>query len=72
MENQIERYCYWLGVACAVIALLLRAANALGLMGDFGTRGASVGYMSFLKGAVLFLLVAIATANHQWASKRNP
>lgn len=71
MENQIERYCYWLGVVCAVIAVILRAADALGFMGSFVTRGSSVGYMSFLKGALLFLLVAIATSNHRWAGK-NP
>ena len=71
MENQIERYCYWLGVVCAVIALLLRAADALGFAGGMQTRGGSVGYMSFLKGALLFLVVAIATANHRWAGK-NP
>jgi uncharacterized membrane protein YhaH (DUF805 family) len=70
MESQIERYSYWLGVVCVVIAVVLRAADAMG-MGAFATRGANIGYMSFLKGALLFLLVAIATANHRWAGK-NP
>ena len=69
METHIERYGYWLGVACVVIAVLLRAANILGMMGDVGTKGAPVGYMSFIKAAVLLLLVATATSVRRLASK---
>lgn len=72
MENLIERYSYWLGVVCVVIAVLLRAANALGILHEIGTRGTAMSYMSFLKGALLFLLVAIATANHKLMNRSNP
>ena len=69
MENYIERYSYWLGVACVVIAVVLRAANTLGWIGDVATKGAPVGYMSFVKAGLLLLLVAIATSARRLASK---
>lgn len=66
MEKQIARWSYWLGVASVLLAVVFRLLNAVGFMGDIGTRGSSVGYMSFTKGAVIFLLTAIATANYTW------
>lgn len=64
MEKIIVRWSYWLGVACVVVALLMRTANAAGLMTVVDTRGMYIGYMSFFKGAILFLLTAVATSSY--------
>ena len=69
MEKQVIRWSYLLGVICVVLAVLFRAANAMGWMGDIHTAGSSIGYMSFLKGAVLFLLTSIATSGYLSAQK---
>lgn len=64
MERQISRYSYWLGMACVPIALIMRGLSILGVwMPSNATPGVTIGYMSFYKGALLFLVVAIAAAN---------
>lgn len=68
MKNHILTWSYRLGLASAVIALALRALNALGLwLPRVLTQGVTIWYMSFFKGALLFLLISIATANYAWA-----
>jgi len=59
MEKHLARWTYWLGIACAVIALIIRGFEALGLYLDF--PGVNLGYMSFYKASFLLLAVAIAT-----------
>jgi len=66
MEKQIANWSYWLGLASAVIALLLRACNALGILVPHAVvQGQTVWYMSFYKGALLFFLIAIASSLKQ-------
>ncbi len=68
MEKHIITWSYWLGMASAVIALALRSLNAFGLLvPQVVAQGQTIWYMSFFKGALLFFLVAIATANYNWA-----
>lgn len=67
MEKLVCMCCYWLGLACAAIALVMRGANALGL-----APGVTGGYMTFFKGAALFLLLTIAAANFAWSKTQNP
>ncbi len=68
MEKHILAWSYWLGLASAVIALGLRSLNAVGLLlPTVVTQGRTLWYMSFFKGALLFLLISIATANYSWA-----
>ncbi len=63
MEKYILRWSYWLGLGCFLIGLLWKAIVVLGLRpGGFRT----LTYMSFYKGGVLFLLVAIATTCYAW------
>jgi hypothetical protein len=50
-----------LGLACAVIALIIRGLHAVGVFLDF-LPGSNLGYMSFYKASFLLLAVAIATA----------
>ena len=59
MEKHLTKWTYWLGIACAVIALIIRGFQAVGLYLDF--PGVNLGYMSFYKASFLLLAVAIAT-----------
>jgi hypothetical protein len=63
MEKQLSNVGYWLGLICTVVALVLRALAALHL---YATANAPTGehaisYISFLRGAVLFFLLSIAS-----------
>ena len=64
MERQFSAVCYWLGLISAALALIFRALAALNIipphMGAPG--GLALSYLSFMHGAELFLLVAIASA----------
>ena len=63
MEKQIIRWTYWLGVLSAVVAMVWRALNTLGIgVPLMLTPGTTIWYLSFYKAALLFLLVSIATA----------
>jgi hypothetical protein len=67
MEKQIVTWCYWLGLANAVMALVLRSLNAAGLLlNQVVKQGQTIWYMSFYKAALLFFLVAVATASYTW------
>jgi hypothetical protein len=66
MEKMVSQLSYWLGLACVAIALVMRGFNALGVwMPGTVIEGVTIWYMSFYKGALLFLLVSIA-ANSEW------
>ncbi len=65
MKKQIVTWSYWLGLLSSLIALGLRSLNAFGLMTpEVVKQGQTVWYMSFYKGALLFFLIAIATASY--------
>jgi hypothetical protein len=67
MEKHIITYSYWLGVLSVLLALLTRGLNILGVsLATISTRGNSIGYRTFLDGAQLFFLTAIATASYVW------
>jgi hypothetical protein len=63
MEKQLALLGYWLGLICTVLALIFRMFTALQMILPFlGLPGGSaISYMSFLHGAVLFFLLAIAS-----------
>jgi hypothetical protein len=65
MEKNILKYSYWLGVLCVVIALVWRAATLAGFLHISTTPVYSLTYMSFLKGALVFLLTTVATGAYQ-------
>ncbi len=69
MEKKILVYSYWLGMLCVVMALVWRAASMLGYFGEPLIRSLSLSYTSFFKGAVLFLLVTVATYAYQAANR---
>ncbi len=63
MNKHIDTWSYWLGLVSAVIALTMRAFNALGvLLPGTVVQGTTIWYMSFYKAALLFFLINIATA----------
>jgi hypothetical protein len=70
MERKILQYSYWLGVVCVVVAIVWRGCNALGFFLANVVPGITVSYQSFLKGAVLLLLTAIATQAYSAGSRQ--
>jgi hypothetical protein len=65
VEKQIVTVSYWLGLLSALIALALRALNLFGVLTPTVVQqGRTLWYMSFYKGALLFFLIAIATASY--------
>ena len=65
MEKQIVTVSYWLGLLSALIALVLRTLNVFGILSPAVVQqGKTLWYMSFYKGALLFFLIAIATASY--------
>jgi len=65
VHRQIVSLSYWLGLLSSLIALGLRTLNALGIMTPTAVKpGITIWYMSFFKGALLFFLIAIATASY--------
>ncbi len=73
MEKHIITWSYWLGLASAVAALVMRAFNAFGFwLPKTMAQGRTLWYMSFYKGAFLLFLIAIATANYTWARSQKP
>jgi hypothetical protein len=62
---------YWLGVVCSVIAVVARICNALGIVFvHILTKGNSIDIRSFLDAGLLFLFIAIASANFEWLQSR--
>jgi len=69
MEKKILQYSYWLGVVSVVIAIVWRAVNALGYGFTAYSQTTGINYMSFYKGALLLLLVCVATGAYSLAGK---
>ncbi len=67
MEKHIVKWSFWLGLACAVIAFVIRGLNAVGLFVPDLLPGANISYMGFYKAALLLLAVAIGGAGTMWA-----
>jgi hypothetical protein len=73
MEKILIKVSYWLGVVCVALAMLSKALNAIGVdFAQFNTRGNEIGYRSFVVGAGVFLLLAVATESYDAFNKRNP
>jgi hypothetical protein len=69
MEKHLATAAYWLGVISTLLALIMRA---LALFGAFTFSGAVVGgrnplsFRTFLEGAILFFVMAIASTAITW------
>ena len=63
MEKQISIWSYWLGLACALLTIVLRGLASFGIYPDLvPAAGAQVSYNTFLRGAILFLLISMASS----------
>ncbi|MGH9744677.1 MAG: hypothetical protein ACRD59_01030 [Candidatus Acidiferrales bacterium] len=72
MEKQIMRLSYGLCLLCAVLAVVTRCLQALNLYAAlFAGRPYSIGYHSFLDGAILFFMTTVATACFVWVKKES-
>ncbi len=71
MLQYAVRWSYWLGIVCAVVTLVWRGLHALGVPDRMVySIDRSVGYLGFLNGAFLFLLIAAATAGYLWVNEK--
>jgi hypothetical protein len=62
---------YWLGVVCALVSVVGRMCDALGIAFlHIMTRGNTIDIRSFLDAGLLFLFIAIASANYEWMQSR--
>jgi hypothetical protein len=71
MEKYIIPWSYRLGIACFAVAILWGVLYAVRISPGYIGYG-NVGYMSFYKGGILFLLVTIASANCAWFASQKP
>jgi hypothetical protein len=72
MEKQLSTVAYWIGVISTVLALITRL---LAVMGVFALPDATLGknpisYRSFLDGAMLFFVMAIASSVAMWVKQQ--
>ncbi len=72
MEKDLGIVAYWLGIVCTVIALITRGLAMLGfwattLSGVTSSGRVVLSYKSFLDAALLFFVMAIASAVAMWA-----
>jgi hypothetical protein len=73
MEKLIARCCYWLGIACLVIAVIWRIVNVFrSWQPSTATAAGPVGHLAFLHGSILFLVATIATACYVWLNSQKP
>ncbi|MGA8443552.1 MAG: hypothetical protein WB762_34815 [Candidatus Sulfotelmatobacter sp.] len=72
MEKRICNLAYWIGIVCTVVALVMRALAVVGIGGVSMTGGgihpgtSPISYKSFLDGAILFFIMAIASSVALW------
>jgi hypothetical protein len=64
MEKQLSVVGYWLGLICTVLALIFKGFNVLNIIPPFMAASGrnAISHTSFLHGAVLFFLLAIASS----------
>ena len=72
MGKQVSKLSYWLGALCAVLALLSRGLDVLGVRFlVFNTKGAGIGYHTYWDAAVFFLVISIAAATYERLGSTN-
>lgn len=73
MEKKLATAAYWIGVVCTALALIMRGLAVLGvyLFSPTAVAGRNpISYRSFLEGAVLFFVMAIAGAVVAWVKEQ--
>lgn len=76
MEKKLAIIAYWIGIACTVIAVIERG---LAMIGVWGSPSVSrfiwqmqLSGKSFLDGAMLFFLMAVASSAALWVKTHKP
>jgi len=73
MEKLVARWSYFLGLAGAVVAVVWRGLTLFRLFPKELTAGEhTLTYDSILKGAVLFLVLTLATAGYKFIQDQKP
>lgn len=71
MEKQISSAAYWIGIISTAIALITRALATIGIFVFHPTPGKiPITYRTFLEGAILFFMMAIASSVAMWAKSQ--
>jgi hypothetical protein len=77
LEKQLATVAYWIGIASTAVALIMRGLAVLGVF-VFPYTPATAGgkiplsYRTFLEGAILFFVMAIASSVIAWTKERKP
>jgi len=72
MEKQLCSAAYWIGIISSVLAVIGRGLAALGIFVSTAVPGKTpISYRSFLDGAMLFFVMAIASSVTMWAKGQN-
>lgn len=76
MNKQLVGVAYWIGMVCTVLAILYRGLMAIGLSPFTGAAGPAtkipLSPKSFLDGAILFFVMAIASSVAWWVKRQEP
>jgi hypothetical protein len=71
MEKHLGSLAYWIGLLSTVIAVITRLLAAVGVFVLPATAGrVPISYRSFLDGAILFFMMAIASSVAMWAKSQ--
>lgn len=72
MEKHLCSAAYWLGIICTVLALITRGLTVFGVfVFPLPSPGrVPISYRSFLDGAMLFFVMAIASSATLWAKSQ--
>jgi hypothetical protein len=72
MEKQLSTVAYWIGVISTVLALITRLLAVIGVrVFPAVTEGKiPISYRSFLDGAMLFFVMAIASSVAMWIKQQ--
>lgn len=65
MEKHIVKWSFWMGSSCAVLAVVARGLDVLGINTlNFSTRGSEISYHTFMDGTFFFYLISIAMTTY--------
>jgi hypothetical protein len=72
MEKQLFTIAYWIGIISTVLAVITRLLAVIGLFAlPVATAGKNpISYRSFLDGAMLFFVMAIASSVALWVKQQ--
>jgi hypothetical protein len=72
MEKQVSTVAYWIGVICTILALITRLLAVIGIFVSSTAPSGKVpiSYRSFLDGAILFFMMAIASSVAMWVKQQ--